>query len=119
MEHRIQTWRVMSAVRLIICALTLLITSSAERTLAAPPAKGGSVIAVDQKTRSFTCRLNTGKDWNCKTTEKTVFMVGKTKASWSDIKKGVMVECIFHHEGQAAVADSVQIDRQAAQPLKE
>ena len=119
MEHRIQTWRVMSAVGPIICALAFLFTSSAERALAAPPAKGGSVIAVDQKTRSFTCRLKTGKDWNCKTTEKTVFMVGEIKASWSDIKKGVMVECMFHHEGQAAVADSVQIDRQAAQPLKE
>jgi Cu/Ag efflux protein CusF len=119
MEHRIQTWRVMSAVGLIICALALLFTSSAERVLAAAPTQGGSVIAVDQKTRSFTCRLKTGKDWNCKTTEKTMFMVGKTKASWSDIKKGVMVECIFHHEGQAAVADSIQIDRQAAQPLKD
>jgi hypothetical protein len=119
MEHRIQTWRVMSAVGPIICALALLFTSSAERALAAPPMQGGSVIAVDQKTRSFTCRLKTGKDWNCKTTEKTMFMVGKTKGSWSDIRKGVMVECIFHHEGQAAVADSVQIDRQAAQPLKD
>ena len=119
MERRIQTWRVMSAVGPIICALALLFTSSAERALAAPLKKWGSVIAVDQKTRSFTCRLQTGTDWNCKTTEKTMFMVGKTKASWSDIKKGVMVECIFHHEGQAAVADSVQIDRQAAQPLKD
>jgi hypothetical protein len=80
--------------------------------------KGGSVIAVDQKTRSFICRLHTGGDWTCKTKQKTIFVVGKTKGSWSDIKKGVTVECVFHHEGQAAVADRVQIESQPAQPLK-
>ena len=83
------------------------------------PMKGGNVIAVDQKTRSLICRLHTGGDWTCETTSKTIFAVGKTKGSWSDIKKGVTVECIFHHEGQAAVADRIQIESQAAQPLKD
>jgi len=80
--------------------------------------KGGSVIAIDQKTRSFTCHRKTGGEWSCQTTPKTIFMVGNTKGSWADIKKGVVVECIVHHEGQAAIADRVEIERQAAQPLK-
>ena len=114
-----QIWRGTRAVGLSVYALVLLFTSSWERALAAPLMKGGSVIAVDQKTRSFICRLHTGGDWTCKTTPKTVFAVAKTKGSWSDIKKGLTVECIFHHEGQAAVADRIQIETQAAQPLKE
>jgi len=119
MRCRIPIWRGTRALGLTVYTLVLLITSSWERALAAPPMQGGSVIAIDQKTRTFTCRKNTGGDWTCKTTQKTIFTVGKTKGSWSDIKKGVTVECVFHHEGQAAVADRVQIETQAAQPLKE
>ena len=120
MQRRIQIWRGTRALGLTVYALVLLFTSSSDRALAAaPPMKGGSVIAIDQKTRSFTCRLHTGGDWICKTTPRTIFAVGQAKGSWSDIKKGVTVECVFHHEGQAAVADRIQIESQAAQPLKE
>jgi hypothetical protein len=119
MLSRIQIFRWARPLGLSLYGLVLLFTSSWQGALAAPPAKWGSVIAVDQKTRSFTCRRSTGVDWICKTTSKTIFTVGKTKGSWSDIKKGVLVECVYHHEGQAAIADSIQIERQTAQPLKE
>jgi hypothetical protein len=116
MRSHIQIWRVVPALGPTVYALALLFFSSEERVLAAPPMKGGSVIAIDQKTRSFTCHRQTGGEWTCQTTPKTIFMVGNTKGSWADIKKGVVVECIVHHEGQAAVADRVEIERLAAQP---
>jgi hypothetical protein len=118
MRRRIQIWRVVPALGPAVYALVLLFILSGERVLAAPPMQGGSVIAIDQKTRSFTCHRKTGGEWSCRTTQKTIFMVGNTKGSWADIKKGVVVECIVHHEGQAAVADRVEIEHQAAQPLQ-
>ena len=118
MRRRIQTWRMAPALGPTVYALAFLFLSSGERAFAAPPMKGGSVIAIDQKTHSFTCHRKTGGEWSCKTTSKTIFMVGNTQGSWADIKKGVVVECIVHHEGQATVADRVEIENQAARPLQ-
>ena len=118
MRRCIQIWRMAPPLWPTVCALAFLFFSSGERAFAAPPMKGGSGIAIDQKTRSFTCHRKTGGEWSCKTTPKTIFMVGNTQGSWADIKKGVVVECIVHHEGQAAVADRVQIETQSARPLQ-
>jgi hypothetical protein len=44
-----------------------------------------------------------------KTTDKTIYMLGTTKLSWSDLKKGSLVKVTAHQEGSETVADNVEL----------
>jgi len=68
----------------------------------------GPVIAVDEQAHSFTC--GQPASWTYKTTDKTIFLMGRKSASFSDIKVGDSVRVPkFHSDGQDHIADRVLI----------
>jgi uncharacterized protein (TIGR02246 family) len=96
-------------------------TEIGSRTVAraAAPARGTVVTGVNQSAHTFTVQwLGTYKSGEGgrrsisherKTTDKTIYLVGNTKGSWSDVRKGVHVHIVSHAEGSDRVADKVQI----------
>jgi hypothetical protein len=84
----------------------------------------GTVTKVDQKARTFTVHwttkavshhgmasgyAGTSRERTFKTTDKTTYLVGSAKGSWSDIQTGVLVNVKAHAQGSDRVADVVQI----------
>jgi len=71
----------------------------------------GPVLAVDAQGGSFTCGTQ-ANHWTYKTTDKTVFRLGKKAASFADIKVGETVRVPkYHLDGQDRVAERVLISK--------
>ncbi len=86
---------------------------SAATTLGVSPVSGalawsGTVAAVDEQARTFTCLQGT-KTWTYYTTENTRYFVGKAKGSWSDLNVGAVVQVKWHRSQNRRVADEVRI----------
>jgi hypothetical protein len=66
---------------------------------------------VNSTKHHFTAGHSTGSvEKTYKTTDKTVYMVGSGKGSWSDVTKGASVKILAaHNEGSDRVVDKLQI----------
>jgi hypothetical protein len=103
-----------------LATIALLLFGSMTVARAAEPPHG-TVTGVDQSAHTFTVQwLGTYKsrgggtrsisrERTMKTTDKTIYLVGNTKGSWSDIHKGAHVHIVSHPEGSYSVVDKVQI----------
>jgi hypothetical protein len=105
-----------------LAAFTLLLFGTIASTLAATPP--GKVTSVNPGTHTFKAQWivpttrhhfvgghETGSvEKTFKTTDKTTYLVGSAKGSWSDITKGAQVNILAaHNEGSVRVVDKVQI----------
>jgi hypothetical protein len=81
--------------------------------------QGGTVVSVDEASKTFTCHWGV-MDKTYKTTDKTVFRLGQTNGSWSDLKVGAGVYVSYHPVGDERVAYKVEIaaPRPSVQPGK-
>src|SRR5262245_43672506 len=70
--------------------------------------QGGTVVSVDEASKTFTCHWGV-MDKTYKTTEKTVFRVGQKDGTWSDLKVGASVYVTYHPVGEGRVAYKVEI----------
>jgi hypothetical protein len=96
---------------LMAAALSALFVASAS---AAPPTAGligapGRVTAIDQAGMTFVCHWKKTGDTTYRTTDKTIFRVGKNKGAFSDLKVGVTVHVDSHFSGKDRLADRVKI----------
>jgi hypothetical protein len=105
-----------------LAAFMLLLFASMTSILAAtPPGKVTSVNPgahtfkaqwiVPTTHHHFTAGHQTGSvEKTFKTTDKTIYLVGSAKGSWSDVTKGAQVNILAaHNEGSDRVVDKVQI----------
>ena len=70
--------------------------------------QGGTIVSVDEASKSFTCHWGV-MDKTYKTTEKTVFRVGQKEGTWSDLRIGASVNVSYHPVGEDRVAYKVEI----------
>jgi hypothetical protein len=70
--------------------------------------QGGTIVSVDEATKSFTCHWGV-MDKTYKTTDKTVFRVGQKDGDWSDLKVGATVYVGYHPVGEDRVAYKIEI----------
>ena len=77
--------------------------------------QGGTIVSVDEATRTFTCHWGV-MDKTYKTTEKTVFRVGQKDGDWSDVKVGASVYVGYHPVGEDRVAYKVEIKAPVDRP---
>jgi hypothetical protein len=106
-----------------IATFALLLFGSMTIALGADPGPG-KVTSVNQSAHTFkaqwivnaarrhtTAGHDTGSvEKTFKTTDKTVFLVGTGKGSWSDVTKGASVRILAaHSEGSDRIVDKIQI----------
>jgi hypothetical protein len=70
--------------------------------------QGGTVVSVDEASKTFTCHWGV-MDKIYKTTDKTVFRIGQKDGTWSDLKVGAGVHVSYHPVGDERVAYKVEI----------
>ena len=70
--------------------------------------QGGTIVSVDDGSKTFTCHWGV-MDKTYKTTDKTVFRVGRKDGTWSDLKAGASVYVGYHPVGEDLVAYKVEI----------
>ena len=86
----------------------------------ATPGRGRRISRIDQNSHSFTVQWllppptkmghgSLSRERTFKTTDKTIYLVGNNRGSWSDLNSGVSVHVTSHAEGPNLVADTVQI----------
>jgi len=88
--------------------LTIVLASAFACPSGAATIPRGTVTAVDAAAKSFTCHWRTG-DRTYGTTDKTVFRMGRKRASFSDLKPGEIVQVSYHRAGGERVSDRVTI----------
>jgi hypothetical protein len=71
----------------------------------------GTVTTIDDAGKTFGCHWQTG-DWTYRTTDKTVFRVGRKAGSWSDLKVGETVQVTYHAFDTESMADLVVVQVQ-------
>jgi hypothetical protein len=70
--------------------------------------QGGTIVSVDEASKTFTCHWGV-MDKTYKTTDKTVFRVGQKDGTWSDLKVGAGIHVSYHPVGDERVAYRVEI----------
>ena len=70
--------------------------------------KEGKVTAIDDKAQTFICVWK-NENHTMHTSEKTAYMVGETKGSFSDIKVGEVVTLTCHFVGHDWFVDTCKI----------
>jgi hypothetical protein len=86
----------------------MIAIGSASAALAVRPSMGGTVVSMNDQSRTFVCRWNHA-NWTYKTTDRTTYWIGRTKASWYDMRVGSVVRIGFHRIHRERVADIVRI----------
>jgi hypothetical protein len=69
---------------------------------------GGTIAAIDDAARTFTCVRRGRRAWTYHTNDNTRYRVGAEQGSWSDLKVGAVVQVRWHYGGRR-VADLVVI----------
>jgi len=95
---------------LLVAMLTAAVAAPASALLVI----GGTVTAVDNTAKTITCHGRasvTGQigDFTYKTTDKTIFRVGKKQGSFADLKVGETISVRFHPQGDDRILDRVTI----------
>src|SRR5262249_3087432 len=70
---------------------------------------GGTITAIDDAARTFTCIRRGRRAWTYHTTDTTEYRVGQEQGSWSDLKVGARVQVRWHYGGGRRVADLVVV----------
>jgi hypothetical protein len=102
--------------------ILVLLVISANAFASAESHISGKVTRVNENSHSFavlwtvnrkgyqrTAGGSLSREKTFKTTDKTIYMLGTTKLSWSDLKKGSLVRVTAHPEGSGTVADNVEL----------
>jgi len=70
---------------------------------------GGTITAIDDAARTFTCIRRGRRAWTYHTNDKTQYRVGQEQGSWSDLKVGAVVQVRWHHRDGRRLADLVVV----------
>ena len=107
------------SMRNLATVVLLLFGSMTVARAAEPP--HGTVISVNQSAHTFTVQWegtyknrhneikSISRQRTMQTTDKTIYLVGNTKGSWSEIREGAHVHIVSHPVGSYSVVDKIQI----------
>ena len=94
-----------------LCFVAAMVVSASPPAMAARPIIKCPVNAIDDQAHTFSCNWHR-TNWTYRTTERTAYWVGKTRASWADMRMGAVVKITFHRAHGVRVADVVRIQPQ-------